>query len=41
MRVSTRAFYAWTQTPEDTDKKAQQKQLEAKAIQLFAESKQV
>ena len=41
MRVSTSAFYAWSKTPEETDKKAQQKQLEAKAIQLFAENKQV
>ncbi|MGZ8237841.1 MAG: hypothetical protein ACXWTY_08210 [Methylobacter sp.] len=41
MQVSTSAFYTWIQTPEETDKKARQKQLEAKAIQLFAENKQV
>lgn len=41
MLVSTSAFYAWSKTPEETDKKGQQKQLEAKAIQLFAEAKQV
>ncbi|MGZ8184746.1 MAG: IS3 family transposase [Methylobacter sp.] len=41
MQVSTSAFYAWSKTPEDTDKKGQQKQLEAKAIQLFEENKQV
>jgi putative transposase len=41
MLVSTSAFYAWTKAPEETDKKGQQKQLEAKAIQLFHENKQV
>jgi putative transposase len=35
MQVSTSAFYAWAKTPEDTDKKILQKQLEAKAIELF------
>jgi len=41
MKVSTSAFYAWAKTPEDTDKKIQQKQLEAKAIELFEENKNV
>jgi putative transposase len=39
MLVSTSAFYAWANTPEDTDKKSLQKQLEVKAIQLFDENK--
>ena len=41
MQVSTSAFYAWAKTPEDTDKKVLQKQLEAKAIELFEENKNV
>ena len=41
MQVSTSAFYAWAKTPEDTDKKILQKQLEAKAIELFEENKDV
>jgi transposase InsO family protein len=41
MLVSTSAFYAWAKTPEDTDKKVRQKQLEAKAVQLFEENKKV
>lgn len=41
MLVSTSAFYAWAKAPEETDKNGQQKQLEAKAIQLFDENKQV
>jgi transposase InsO family protein len=41
MLVSTSAFYAWNKAPEDTDKKVLQKQLEAKAIQLFDENKKV
>jgi putative transposase len=41
MQVSTSAFYAWAKTPEDTDKKILQKQLEAKAIELFEENKNV
>lgn len=41
MQVSTSAFYAWNKAPEDTDKKVLQKQLEAKAIQLFDENKKI
>ncbi len=41
MLVSTSAFYAWIKAPKKTDKSAQQKQLKAKAIQLFDENKQV
>jgi transposase InsO family protein len=41
MLVSTSAFYAWAKAPEEPDKKGQQKQLEAKAIQLFDENKHV
>jgi putative transposase len=41
MQVSTRAFYAWAKTPVDTDKKILQKQLEAKAIELFEDHKNV
>ncbi|MGZ8239658.1 MAG: IS3 family transposase [Methylobacter sp.] len=41
MRVSTGAFYAWSKTSEDTDKISRQKQLEAKAIQLFEENKKI
>lgn len=39
MRVSTSAFYAWSKAPENTDKKTLQKQLEARAIELFDENK--
>ena len=39
MLVSTSAFYAWAKTPEDTDKKLLQKQLEAKVVQLFEENR--
>ena len=39
MQVSTSAFYAWSKTPEDTDKKLLEKQLEAKALQLFEENR--
>ncbi len=35
----TSAFYAWAKTSEDTDKKLLQKQLEAKAVQLFEENR--
>jgi hypothetical protein len=41
MLVSTSAFYAWSKTPESTDKKTQQKQLETKACQLFEEHKSI
>ncbi|WP_262966964.1 IS3 family transposase [Methylobacter psychrophilus] len=41
MQVSTSAFYAWAKMPKDTDKKIRQKQLEAKAIELFGENKNV
>ena len=41
MQVSTSAFYAWAKTPEDTDKKIRQKQLEAKVRQLFEDNKKV
>ena len=41
MQVSTSAYYAWAKIPEDTDKKRLQKQLEAKAIELFEENKNV
>lgn len=41
MQVSTRAFYTWAKTPEDTDKKIRQKQLEAKSIELFEENKNI
>ncbi|MCX7092003.1 MAG: hypothetical protein NTY50_00930, partial [Methylobacter sp.] len=41
MLVSTSAFYAWSRMPEDGDKKIRQKQLEAKAVQLFEENKHV
>ena len=41
MQVSTSAFYAWSKMPEDTDKKTLKKQLEAKAIELFEENKNV
>jgi hypothetical protein len=41
MLVSTSAFYAWAKTPEDTDKKVLQKQLEVKAFQLFEENKKL
>lgn len=39
MRVSPSAFYAWAQAPENTAKKERQKQLEARACQLFEENK--
>ena len=39
MQVSTSAFYAWSKTPEDTDKKLLEKQLEGKAVQLFEENR--
>ena len=41
MQVSTSFFYAWAKTPDDTDKKIVQKQLQAKAIELFEENKNV
>jgi putative transposase len=41
MQVSTSAFYAWAKTPEDTNKKILQKQLEAKTIELFEDNKKV
>jgi len=41
MQVITSAYYAWAKTPEDTGKKILQKQLEAKAIELFEENKNV
>ena len=41
MQVSASAYYAWAKTPENTDKKNLQKQLEAKAIELFEENKNV
>ena len=41
MQVSTSAFYAWAKMPDDTDKKIRKKQLEAKAIELFGENKNV
>jgi hypothetical protein len=41
MLVSTSAYCAWAKTPEDTDKKILQNQLEAKAIELFEENKNV
>ena len=41
MQASTRAYYAWAKTPEDTDKKILQKQLGAKAVELFEENKNV
>ena len=41
MQVSTSAYYAWAKIPEDTDKEKLQKQLEAKAIELFEENKNV
>ena len=39
MLVSTSAFYAWSKMPKDTNKKVLQKQLEAKAVQLFEENR--
>lgn len=39
MQVSTSAFYAWVKAPISTAKKTQQKQLEAKTLQLFEENK--
>ena len=41
MLVSTSALYVWSKAPEDTDKKILQKQLEARAIQLFDENKKI
>jgi hypothetical protein len=41
MLVSTSAFYAWSKMPEDTDKQVLQKQLEARALQLFDENKKI
>ena len=35
MKVSTSAFYAWIKQPETTDKKKQEKVLEAKVSELF------
>ena len=41
LQVSTSAYYAWAKIPEDTDKEGLQRQLEAKAIELFEENKNV
>ena len=39
MQVSTSAFYVWAKTPASTAQKAQQKQLEMKALELFEKNK--
>ncbi len=39
VQVSTSAFYTWSKAPEETDKTVLQKQLEAKAVQLFEENR--
>ena len=39
MRVSTSAFYAWTQATENTDKTKKKAALEAKARELFEANK--
>lgn len=41
MQVSTSAYYAWIKQPEMTDKKKQEKVLEAKVSEFFYDHKQV
>jgi len=39
MQVSTSAYYAWVQAPENTDKMKKKAALEAKALELFEVNK--
>ncbi|MDD5462107.1 MAG: IS3 family transposase [Methylococcales bacterium] len=39
MQVSTSAFYAWAQAPENTQKTRKNKAIESRAQQLFDENK--